>query len=172
MSKKSRTAPRIVHFYGAKSGPHRCFSQWYLDAPFEVAGCRYSCMEQFMMAEKARLFGDATAEAAILASPLPKTMKQLGRKVRPFDPAVWEQQRLPIVVRGNRAKFEQHASLAAVLLATGDALLAEAAPYDRIWGIGLAATHAHAHSPDCWPGRNLLGQALMTVRSELAASAE
>jgi ribA/ribD-fused uncharacterized protein len=168
MNKKSRTAHRIVHFYGAKSGPHRCFSQWYLDAPFTVDGVMYSCMEQFMMAEKARLFGDAKAGAAILASPLPKTMKQLGRKVRGFDETVWEQQRLDIVIRGNRAKFAQHPKLAAVLRDTGDALLAEASPYDCIWGIGLAATHAHTSCPDRWPGQNLLGQALMTVRGELA----
>ena len=165
--KKLRIAPRIVLFHGAKSGLHRCFSQWYMAAPFEVDGTLYSCMEQFMMAKKAELFGDDKAHAAIMESPLPKNMKQLGRKVRLFDESVWEQQRLDIVIRGNRAKFEQHAELGAVLLGTGDALLAEASPHDCIWGIGLAATHTHAQSPDRWRGRNLLGKALMAVRDEM-----
>ena len=42
------------------------FSQWH-PSPFEIDGVRYVTAEQYMMAEKARLFGDqATAHAHIV----------------------------------------------------------------------------------------------------------
>ena len=51
-----------VHFWGHTPEPdgritETCLSQWWM-AEFRVETQRYCCMEQFMMAEKARLFGD------------------------------------------------------------------------------------------------------------------
>jgi NADAR domain len=43
-----------------------CFSQWY-PAEFSVDGLRYATSEHWMMAEKARLFGDDAAVAKMLA---------------------------------------------------------------------------------------------------------
>ena len=40
--------------------------------------------------------------------------------------------------------------------------IAEASPYDRIWGIGISV--AEAGDGDEWRGTNLLGIALMRVR--------
>jgi len=42
-----------------------CLSQWY-PAPFTVDGVRYATAEHFMMAGKARLFGDGEAERLVL----------------------------------------------------------------------------------------------------------
>lgn len=53
------------------------------------------------------------------------------------------------------------------LLSTGDKILAEASPYDTIWGIGLEASDFDSTHPDRWPGKNLLGKVLMRVREEL-----
>lgn len=39
--------------------------------------------------------------------------------------------------------------------------------FDAVWGIGLAADDPRAQDPEQWPGRNLLGFALMRVRAEL-----
>ena len=51
----------IVYFWGhthnSKKMTAACFSQWY-DCYFEVEGVLYHTTEQFMMASKARLFGD------------------------------------------------------------------------------------------------------------------
>ncbi|WP_416235585.1 NADAR family protein [Paenibacillus sp. SGZ-1009] len=43
-----------------------CFSQWW-NSPFTINSVTYSCTEQYMMAEKARLFGDMDMLANIMA---------------------------------------------------------------------------------------------------------
>jgi ribA/ribD-fused uncharacterized protein len=145
-----------------------CLSQWYA-APFTVDGERYATAEHWMMAEKARLFGDAAARAKILAAREPGEAKKLGRGVRGFDVARWAEARFEIVVRGNVEKFGQNAELKAFLLGTGDQVLVEASPEDRIWGIGMAADDPRARHPDEWDGENLLGFALMEARARLRA---
>lgn len=52
------------------------------------------------------------------------------------------------------------------LMATGERELAEASPFDKVWGIGLKAEDALRVSRAQWGG-NLLGKALMQVRSQL-----
>lgn len=148
--------------------PPGIYGQW-TDSPFVDDDVRYGCAEQFMMAEKARIFGDEAVRRQILASASPRAHKALGRKVQGFDAAVWERERLPIVVRGNLAKFTQNPAMLAALLATGDKLLVEASPLDRIWGIGLRADDPRAHDQATWRGLNLLGVALMEVRARLRA---
>lgn len=120
------------------------------------------------MASKARLFGDEETLAEILNSNDPKTAKALGRKVKNFDDVVWPQNARRLVTEGNVAKFGQNAALGKFLLETGKAVLVEASPYDRIWGIGLKAEDKNAKHPDTWQGQNLLGFALMDVRNELS----
>ncbi|MFB6725518.1 NADAR family protein [Kribbella sp. NPDC056345] len=129
---------------------------------------RYPTTEHFMMADKARTFGDEQTLAEILAVPSPAQAKTLGRKVRNFDTVVWAEHRFDIVVAANRAKFGQDEELRAYLLGTKDRVLVEASPVDRIWGIGLAADDVRAEQPGQWRGLNLLGFALMEVRRELA----
>lgn len=122
------------------------------------------------MYNKARLFeGNDDIAEAILATRQPSEIKKLGRKVRNFNGAVWEQERSDIVFQGNLSKFNQNPALAEILLGTGDAVLVEASPDDRIWGVGLAITDPNIHDPSKWEGLNLLGQALMDVRSRLKA---
>lgn len=71
------------------------------------------------------------------------------------------------MVAGNLAKFGQHPDLREFLLATGRSVLLEASPYDRIWGVGMAATNPDVARPSAWRGLNLLGFALMEVRERL-----
>lgn len=143
-----------------------CLSQWW-PAEFTVDGVRYPTAEHFMMAAKARLFGDAETEAAILAAGHPGQAKDLGRRVRGFDEATWREARFATVVRGNLAKFGQNPELREFLLGTGDRVLVEASPVDPLWGIGLTAADERAERPEEWRGRNLLGFALMEVRRTL-----
>ncbi len=143
-----------------------CFSQWF-EAAFEVDGAHYATAEHYMMAEKARLFGDGATLAKVLAARTPGAAKAEGRKVAGFSEEVWLAHRFPIVCAANHAKFSQHPALRAFLLETGDKVLVEASPSDRIWGIGLSATAPAANDPNTWDGLNLLGFALMHTRHAL-----
>lgn len=153
-------------FFFTEASP---FSQWY-PCQFVVDGITYSCAEQYMMRGKAVLFGDDEVAAEILAAAHPRQHKALGRKVKSFDDAVWKRERVRIVKDGNRAKFTQDETLLETLLATKGTTLVEASPYDKIWGIGLAATDPRAKDPAQWKGKNLLGIVLTELRDELAAA--
>ena len=143
-----------------------CLSQWY-SARFVVDGLQFPTAEHYMMFQKAKLFSDDAAADAILRAPNPGAAKALGRSVRGFQEAVWQQNRLSIAVDGNFAKFSQSAALHAFLLSTKKRVLVEASPVDRIWGIGLAVDDPHVDNPLEWRGLNLLGFALMQVRERL-----
>lgn len=154
-------------FYGHSSRvADACFSQWWR-CEFEVDGVQYSSAEQFMMAEKARTFGDDETLERILATHEPAAVKKLGREVRNYDDAKWGAVRLNAVTRGSLAKFSSSPALREFLLATGDAILVEAAPRDRIWGVGLGLNNPHIHNPTKWRGQNLLGFALINARAQL-----
>ncbi|MET9955692.1 NADAR family protein [Streptomyces sp. NPDC006339] len=159
-----------LHFWGHRPRPDgqlsaSCLSQWW-PSPFEVEGVCYATAEHWMMARKARLFGDPEAEAAALAAPTPAQAKNAGRLVRGFDEAVWERERFEIVVAGSVHKFSAE-PLRSFLLGTGSRVLVEASPLDRVWGIGLAADDPRAFDPERWRGLNLLGFALMEARARL-----
>ena len=104
-----------------------------------------------------------------MAADHPRKHKALGRKVRNFDDKTWKANRERIVLEGNRAKFTQNEELLEQLLATKGTTLVEASPYDRIWGIGLAASNPLAQDPKTWRGQNLLGKILTQLRDELLA---
>lgn len=143
-----------------------CLSQWY-PAPFEIDGIKYPTAEHWMMAAKARLFGDGAMLKEILAAPDPKAAKALGRKVQNFDDDLWKSNCRKLVVQGNIAKFSQNKELKKFLLSTGDKVIVEAAPRDQIWGIGMGKDNPKALNPATWRGQNLLGFALMDVREQI-----
>ncbi|MFF3467419.1 NADAR family protein [Streptomyces sp. NPDC002619] len=162
---------RYLHFWGHSPRPDgrvgaSCLSQWW-PSPFVVDEVEYATAEHWMMAAKARLFGDAEAERGVLAAGHPSQAKKAGRLVRGFDEAIWERERFGIVVEGSVHKFAAHPDLREFLLTTGERVLVEASPVDRIWGIGLTADDAAAEIPERWRGRNLLGFALMGARERL-----
>ena len=143
-----------------------CFSQWWV-APFEVEGVRYPTAEHWMMAGKAKLFGDEAALPKIVGAATPAAAKKGGRLVKNFVPDIWDRHKFELVVAGNWHKFSQHRALKDFLLATGDQVLVEASPVDKVWGIGMAGDHPAAKNPASWKGDNLLGFALMEVREKL-----
>lgn len=165
---------RYLYFWGhrptrdGRVGPG-CLSQWW-PASFTEAGHTFASAEHYMMAHKAWLFDDDETAARILDAPTPAEAKKLGRTVRHFDETVWDAHRFGIVTRASTAKFGQHEELRGFLLGTGEQVLVEASPVDRIWGIGLAADDERAASPSTWRGLNLLGFALMAARDTLSSA--
>ncbi|MES4889097.1 NADAR family protein [Streptomyces sp. NPDC096012] len=171
---RAGTRVEYLHFWGHRPLPDgrigpSCLSQWW-PSPFVADGVEYATAEHWMMAGKARLFGDAEAERRVLAAAHPSEAKKAGRLVRGFDEAIWERERFGIVVEGGVHKFAADDDLRMFLLGTGDRVLVEASPVDRVWGIGLAATDEAASDPERWRGPNLLGFALMRTRERLAGA--
>ncbi|XP_067679204.1 riboflavin biosynthesis protein VVA0006-like [Haliotis asinina] len=145
---------------------HSPFSQWY-PASFEVNGQKYNCAEQYMMYQKAVLFGDEEIAAEVLKAEDPKQQKSLGRKVKNWDDKTWNKNCHRIVEEANEAKFGQNEHLKKQLLATYPKTLVEASPVDTIWGIGYAEDHINAWDERSWRGTNYLGYALTRVREKL-----
>ena len=104
----------------------------------------------------------------MLTASTPKQAKALGRKVKGFNEDVWAANCREIVTRGNVEKFRQNELPLGFLLSTAGTVLVEASHYDRIWGIGMRQDDPRAMDPSDWQGSNLLGFALMDVRSPLA----
>jgi len=161
---------KYVFFWGhrGKKGEvtKACFSQWY-PSPFSVEGRDYPTTEHWMMAEKARLFGHDEIYERVFEAETPGKAKALGRKVEGFKSDVWDAEKFHIVVQGNHHKFSQNAKMGAFLLGTGNRVLVEASPVDKVWGIGLAVDNENVENPRKWKGENLLGYALMEVRDRL-----
>lgn len=144
-----------------------CLSQWY-SSPFFENDNLFRTAEHYMMYRKALVFGATDAAAKILASKNPKEVKRIGRyEILNFDQKVWEDVREEVVYDGNYLKFSQNTRLLEFLLNTENKYLVEASPYDKIWGIGLSITDPRTKYQGSWQGLNLLGKALMLVRSDL-----
>lgn len=159
------TEDNFIGFYGHAKGPYRCFSNFY---PCEIVGpndIKYICSEQYIMAQKAILFGDNQAFLAIINSSIPKNIKMLGRLVIGFNNEIWKKNRERIAEECLYLKFKQHSKIRQTLLGTGNKYIAECSPFDKIWGIGYGVNQALNHQNN-W-GKNILGLSLMKVRERL-----
>lgn len=127
----------------------------------------FNCCEQWMMACKAFVFSDIDTFELIINESNAANHKALGRQIKNFNPSVWDKLKYDIVLVGNRLKFDQNPELKNFLTRYHkQTIFVEAAPWDNIWGNGLAPT-----DPDCfdlsrWKGENLLGQAIGEVRKQ------
>ena len=50
---------------------------------------------------------------------------------------------------------------------TGNLILGEANHYDKMYGTGIRLTDPQALDDKSWPGDNILGEILMTIRGQL-----
>lgn len=141
-------------------------SNWYL-SDFIVDGIHFSSLEQYMMYQKAVHFQDEITASKILSTTDVAEIKQLGRQVSGYDENMWNGIRQIVVYEGLLAKFSQNNELRKLLKDTGNAILAECAVKDTIWGIGLSMKDPNRFDRSKWKGQNLLGFALMMVRDKL-----
>lgn len=145
-------------------------SNWY-KSEFTVNGVKFVNSEQWMMYQKAKIFGDDETAQKILASTSPKEAKDLGRKVKNYNDTIWNGVRQIVVYEGLKAKFKQNPDLAKQLLDTGDDILVECNPYDNIWAIHMDEDDPRVQDISQWQGQNLLGFTLMLVRTYLKKKA-
>lgn len=161
----------FVFFWGhspSKTGEitQTCLSQWW-KCSFMEEGIIFCCAEQYMMYKKAILFGDFRHAYEIINTSEPKRIKELGRLVEGFNEDIWNAHKEQIVMQGNILKFSQNILLREFLINTGDKVLVEASPYDKVWGVGLKKESADICDPEKWKGLNLLGFILMETRDRL-----
>ncbi len=120
---------------------------------------------------KAFFFGDKTVcsliEEHAKARAHPREVKELGRRVRNYNDKIWSTVRFGFMTYVNLLKYQQNPDLGAQLKDTGDRVLVEASPVDRVWGVGLGENDPLILDEKNWTGKNLLGQSLMTVRGLL-----
>jgi ribA/ribD-fused uncharacterized protein len=141
-------------------------SNWH-PSVFTHDGITFKCSEQYMMYHKAKLFGDTEIMEKVMQTDSPKEQKALGRQVKNFNSEEWLEKCIPIMEDGLKSKFEQNPEMLKKLLATGDSIIAEASPYDQVWGIGLSEEDPLAQNISTWNGKNLLGKILMSVRKKI-----
>jgi ribA/ribD-fused uncharacterized protein len=162
---------KYIFFWGhtsknnAELGKH-IFSQWFY-SPFTVDNVEYKTSEHWMMASKAKIFGDLEIFDKIITTEKPGEIKELGRQIKNFDQSKWDEVKYEVVKNGNVYKFNQNKKLKDYLLSTGDRVIVEASPTDSIWGIGLSQDATHVDNPHTWKGQNLLGFAIMETRDIL-----
>lgn len=140
------------------------FSNWY-KCEFDYLGIWFKCAEQAMMYEKAMLFDDIETAKQVLQTDDPSEQKKLGRKVKNFNPDVWNQTKVQVVKEILKCKFLQNDDLYDELLKYEGFEFVEASPYDRIWGIGFHENDA-LDNVGKW-GENLLGKILTELSREL-----
>ena len=133
-------------------------------SPMLIDSVKYSCVEQYMMAMKARLFGDRATLKKIMATVIPKVQKQLGREVKGFDQDVWADVAYEVVLRATVEKYRQNPKLMILLQKSGNLEFVEASPEDTIWGIGIGPDNPDALDKTKWKGQNLLGKAITQAR--------
>lgn len=141
-------------------------SNWFY-SEFSVDDVKFNSIEQFMMYKKAMCFSDSIIAKQILDAKDTAEMKALGRCVSEYNDNVWNGIRQIVVYEGLLAKFSQNIELKEQLKNTKNAILAECAVKDRIWGIGLSMNDPRRLEINQWLGMNLLGYTLMMVRNRV-----
>lgn len=144
--------------------PPHPFSNFH-PSEFVVDGILFRTAESYIMWRKATEFGDHASAEAILQAKTPAECKKLGRRVKHFDDRKWTEVREQVAFDAVWHKFRDNPKLRDFLLNTGDLILVEASPSDRIWGIGYSEEEAWDNRHQ-W-GENIIGQALMQVRGQL-----
>jgi ribA/ribD-fused uncharacterized protein len=160
----------MVGFYGHTNTTGKvnksCLSNFY-PAKFIYRGHEFPTSEHALMASKAALFWDFDRFQMILKTDSPRSAKYYGRQVKNFDDNIWYYARYKIMVDILLAKFGQNQELKEFLLSTGESILVECSPSDKIWGVGLAINDSLWEDEKNWQGQNLLGYALMSARGVL-----
>lgn len=165
LEKRKAEHPGFIGFWH-EYDEYGCLSNWYR-TDFEYAGQHFVSVEQFMMYHKLLTFRQYDLADRVMKTEDPAEAKKIGRThFDNFDDKLWTRISSTIVRRGVKAKFVQNSDLMKELLSTGNAVLAECSPYDKVWGIGLAPDDERIYDTRKWDGKNKLGRILMILREE------
>lgn len=182
---------KVITFFGLNT-KYAIFSN-FAPSKFVLDGHTFYSSEQAFMYYKAITFNDNTMAEKILnyidenvytearkefvannrASPAVKqwkkhmmAVKKMGRNVSNFVVSTWAIESVRIMGDCIIQKFIQDRYAQRLLLETGDALICEASPRDKIWGVGVGSAIAQK-GPEFWKGKNQLGNILTCARTAL-----
>ena len=123
--------------------------------------------KQYFQYSKAIHCGNSEIAGKITATINPVDQKRLGHKLKPSNEQWNDNLAEKIMETSIKAKFRQNLELRQKLLSTGNKDIVECNPYDKYWGNGLALNTKDAHLRSNWKGKNMMGELLCRVRSEL-----
>jgi ribA/ribD-fused uncharacterized protein len=141
-----------IYFYREREKPYGCFSN-FSPHSFELDGKHWPTSEHYFQAQK---FAGTPHEDTVRLAPRPMDAANLGRDRSLPMRLDWDQVKDDVMRRAVRAKFDAHADIREILLATGDEELIEETTQDTYWGCGTNRT-----------GKNMLGKILMETREAL-----
>jgi hypothetical protein len=161
-----------IYFHNLKNDFYY-MSNFFLTSFSDDNGNAFNCSEQYFMYHKCLTFDNTTISPNnisllnnILFEKSPAKIKAYGRQVKNFDDKIWDNIKYNIMLDGLRFKFKQNIIINNKLKATNNKIIYEASKYDKIWGIGYSDYEAISINPSKY-GQNLLGKALMEIRSEI-----
>ena len=154
-----------IYFYTLKN-KFSYMSNFYKTNFIDKDGIKYICSEQYFMYHKCKTFDpdNNILLQTILIETSAAKIKKCGREFKNYNDTIWKEKRYNIMLEALRLKFNQNEIIKQKLLETKPKMLYEASKNDKIWGIGFYDKDAVDKSKF---GENLLGKALMEIRSEL-----
>ena len=158
----SRVSEQVFCFMSRKSP----LSNFNTNYPITIDGNEYLCNEMYIQQQKALLFEDVKTADMIMQSKDPKEMKNLGRKIRGYVDSVWKAMAPEVIMTCNRKKVYAYNDIQEYLVKTGNKVLGEATP-DPFFGIGVHIGDPAVLNWNEWPGKNVMGEALTELRSEI-----
>jgi hypothetical protein len=159
-----------IYFYNLKN-KFDYMSNFYKTKFTDNDGIKYICSEQYFMYHKCKTFdpNNHMLLQTILTEKSATKIKKCGRQLQNYDDTIWKEKRYNIMLEALRLKFNQNEIIKQKLLETKPKILYEASKNDKIWGIGFYDKDA-IHNKSKF-GKNLLGNALMVIRTELSLAA-
>jgi ribA/ribD-fused uncharacterized protein len=156
-----------IYFYNLQNN-FDYMSNFYKTNFLDINCIKYCCSEQYFMYNKCKTFdpNNNILLESILNEKSASKIKLYGRKVQNYNDIIWKEKRYNIMLEALRLKFNQNEIIKQKLINTQPKILFEASKNDKIWGIGFYAKDAIKVDKNKF-GENLLGKALMEIRSEL-----
>jgi SprT protein len=138
-------------------------------APFLYRQRKFACVAQLVAYSRACQAGDRQTADIILGVEDPRELRRYTTRVS-VDDVAWRSVMERVMLAGMREMVLQNPACLAALLTTGNRRIAFAVAGDLIWGTGLAPIDPRLADPAAWPGSNLLGALLETLRDTLCGT--
>lgn len=136
-----------------------------------IEDVKFDCLQRFIVMGKVLLFNKIKVRRLRQSELSELNSFELG--IRNVDFNVWSQINLIWTTIGNYLKF-QNSNLRSVLQRSSGKFLANANPYDKLFGIGISTRNPNIYYPNRWKDSskmskgqeptNKLGESLMMIR--------